>query len=83
MRDTFGGALFCDAPKGLIALQISVKSGKTTRTVIIPNIGQKYRNLITYDKPNELQKSFGVESSPHKSTLESAFERVKGWFKGE
>jgi molecular chaperone DnaJ len=31
----------------------------------------------------QLQKSFGVESSPHKSTLESAFERVKGWFKGE
>ena len=31
----------------------------------------------------KLQKSFGVESSPHKSTLESTFDRVKGWFKGE
>ena len=31
---------------------------------------------------HKLQESFGVESTPHKSTLESAFERVKNWFKG-
>jgi len=29
----------------------------------------------------ELQKSFGVESHPHKSTFESAFERIKSWIK--
>jgi len=29
----------------------------------------------------KLQESFGVESTPHKSSLESAFDRVKGWFK--
>jgi len=29
----------------------------------------------------KLQESFGVESTPHKSTLESAFDRVKNWFK--
>ena len=31
---------------------------------------------------SKLQESFGVESTPHKSSLDSAFERVKGWFKG-
>ncbi len=30
----------------------------------------------------KLQESYGVESRPHKSTFESAFERIKGWFKG-
>jgi molecular chaperone DnaJ len=29
----------------------------------------------------KLQESFGVESKPHKSTFESAFEKVKKWFK--
>jgi len=29
---------------------------------------------------NKLQESFGVESKPHQSSLESAFDRVKGWF---
>lgn len=29
----------------------------------------------------KLQKSYGVESSPHKSTFDSAFDRVKSWFK--
>jgi molecular chaperone DnaJ len=29
----------------------------------------------------KLQESYGVESRPHKSSFESAFERVKGWFK--
>jgi len=30
----------------------------------------------------KLQESYGVESHPHKSSFESAFERIKGWFKG-
>ena len=29
----------------------------------------------------ELQESFGIESKPHESVFESAFEKVKGWFK--
>ena len=29
----------------------------------------------------KLQESFGVESKPHTSTFENAFEKVKGWFK--
>ncbi len=29
----------------------------------------------------KLQASFGIESMPHESTFESAFEKVKGWFK--
>ncbi len=29
----------------------------------------------------ELQESFGIESKPHESTFESAFDKVKGWFK--
>jgi len=28
----------------------------------------------------KLQESYGVESSPHKNTFESAFDRVKNWF---
>jgi len=46
--------------------------------------------MILPEKINEIQKellekiqeSYGVESHPHKSSFESAFERVKGWFKG-
>jgi len=30
----------------------------------------------------KLQESYGVESRPHKSTFDSAFDRVKNWFKG-
>ncbi|MDF1881351.1 molecular chaperone DnaJ [Sulfurimonas sp. MAG313] len=29
----------------------------------------------------KLQESFGLESKPHESTFESAFDKVKGWFK--
>ena len=29
----------------------------------------------------KLQESFGIESKPHESTFESAFDKVKGWFK--
>jgi molecular chaperone DnaJ len=29
----------------------------------------------------KLQESFGIESKPHESVFESAFEKVKGWFK--
>jgi len=29
---------------------------------------------------HKLEESFGVESTPHKSALESAFGKIKGWF---
>jgi molecular chaperone DnaJ len=29
----------------------------------------------------KLQESYGVESRPHKNTFDSAFGRVKSWFK--
>jgi len=32
---------------------------------------------------HKLQESFGIESHPHKSTFESAFEKIKGWIKGK
>ncbi|WP_456393968.1 molecular chaperone DnaJ [Nitratifractor sp.] len=31
----------------------------------------------------QLQESFGLESKPHKSTFESAFEKIKSWLKGK
>jgi len=30
---------------------------------------------------NKLQESFGIESKPHESLLDSAIEKMKGWFK--
>lgn len=30
---------------------------------------------------NKLQESFGIESKPHESVLDSAIEKMKGWFK--
>ena len=46
--------------------------------MILPNkINDTQRELL-----EKLQESYGVESRPHKSSFESAFERVKGWFKG-
>jgi len=34
-----------------------------------------------YEMLDKLQESFGLESKPHESLFESAFDRVKGWFK--
>ncbi|MDX1296496.1 MAG: molecular chaperone DnaJ, partial [Sulfurimonadaceae bacterium] len=33
------------------------------------------------DLLEKLQESFGIESKPHESVFESAFDKVKGWFK--
>jgi len=30
----------------------------------------------------KLQESFGLESKPHKSTFESAFDKIEKWIKG-
>jgi len=45
--------------------------------MILPKkINQEQKELL-----EKLQKSYGVEGRPHKSTFDSAFDRVKGWFK--
>ena len=41
----------------------------------------KYLNDEQKELLKKLQESFGVESKPHTSTFENAFEKVKGWFK--
>jgi len=59
-----------------------VHSGKKGRLIaqvqlILPKkINDEQKELLA-----KLQKSYGVESSPHKSTLDGAFDRVKSWFK--
>ena len=60
-----------------------VHSGRKGR--LIAQVQMKLPKKLNEDQKElllELQKSFGVESTPHKSTLESAFDRVKEWFKG-
>ena len=59
-----------------------VHSGRKGRLIaqvkmVLPKkINDEQRQLL-----EKLQESYGVESRPHKSTFESAFERIKGWFK--
>jgi molecular chaperone DnaJ len=48
------------------------------KMVLPKRIDDKQKRLL-----EELQESFGVESHPHKSTFESAFEKIKSWLKGE
>lgn len=45
--------------------------------MILPKkINEQQKELL-----EKLQESYGVESRPHKSTFDSAFDRVKNWFK--
>lgn len=59
-----------------------VHSGEKGRLIaqikmILPSkINDEQKELL-----ESLQESYGVESKPHKSSFESAFERVKEWFK--
>ena len=46
------------------------------RIVYPKNLNEKQEQLL-----RELQESFGIESKPHESLFESAFEKIKGWFK--
>ena len=46
------------------------------RMILPKKINEEQKELL-----EKLQDSYGVESSPHKSTFDSAFNRVKGWFK--
>ena len=59
-----------------------VHSGRKGRLVaqvqmILPKkINEEQKELL-----EKLQESYGVESRPHKNTFDSAFDRVKSWFK--
>ncbi len=59
-----------------------VHSGRKGRLIaqvkmILPKkINEEQKALL-----EELQASYGLESHPHKSTFESAFDRIKSWFK--
>lgn len=44
--------------------------------VLPKKINEEQKELL-----EKLQESYGVESRPHKSTFDSAFDRVKSWFK--
>jgi len=46
------------------------------RMILPKKINEEQKELL-----EKLQESYGVESRPHKSTFDSAFSRVKGWFK--
>jgi molecular chaperone DnaJ len=51
---------------------------------LIAQVNLTYPRKLTddqYDLLDQLQESFGVESKPHESLFESAFDRVKSWFK--
>ncbi|WP_456322502.1 molecular chaperone DnaJ [Hydrogenimonas sp.] len=46
-------------------------------TILYPkSLNEKQKELL-----KELQESFGIESKPHESIFESAFDKIKGWFK--
>ncbi len=47
------------------------------RMILPKKINEEQKELL-----EKLQESYGVESRPHKSTFDSAFDRVKSWFKG-
>ncbi|SFZ97596.1 Chaperone protein DnaJ [hydrothermal vent metagenome] len=61
---------------------VDVHSGRKGRLVaqirmILPKkINDEQKELL-----EKLQESYGVESRPHKNTFDSAFDRVKSWFK--
>lgn len=61
---------------------VDVHSGQKGRLVaqvkmLLPKkVNEEQKELL-----EKLQESYGVESRPHKSTFEGAFDRVKSWFK--
>jgi len=51
---------------------------------LVAQIKLAYPNKLNDEQKElleKLQDSFGIESKPHESTFESAFDMVKGWFK--
>jgi len=61
---------------------VDVQTGRKGR--LIAQIKVIKPTIITTEQEKlllELQESFGIESTPHKSILDSTFDRVKNWFK--
>ncbi len=60
---------------------VDIQTGRKGRFIVqikmeLPtSISEEQRELL-----EKLQESYGVESKPHKSVFETAFEKVKGWF---
>ncbi len=51
---------------------------------LIAQVRLAYPNSLNDEQKElleKLQESFGIESKPHESTFESAFDKVKSWFK--
>ena len=58
-----------------------VHSGRRGRLIAqVKMILPKKINEVQRELLEKLQESYGVESRPHKSTFESAFDRVRSWF---
>jgi len=60
---------------------VDVHSGKKGR--LVAQIRMKLPKKINDEQKEllkKLQESYGVESKPHKSTFDSAYQRVKNWF---
>ncbi|WP_309498878.1 molecular chaperone DnaJ [Sulfurovum sp.] len=61
---------------------VDVHTGRKGRLVaqvelVLPKkVNEEQKELL-----QKLQESYGIESHPHKSTFDAAFERVKNWFK--
>jgi molecular chaperone DnaJ len=62
---------------------VDVQTGRKGRLIaqvkmVLPKkINEEQKELL-----RKLQESYGVESRPHKSAFETAFDRVKSWLKG-
>jgi len=62
---------------------IDVHSGRKGRLIAQVNmVLPKKINAEQKELLEKIQESYGVESRPHKSTFDGAFDRVKSWFKG-
>jgi molecular chaperone DnaJ len=48
------------------------------KTILPKKLDEEQRQLL-----EKLQESFGLESKPHKSTFETAFDKIKSWIKGK
>ncbi len=78
-------------PQGARDKQQFVFRGEGVRNVHSGQLGNLIAQIrIVYPKKlndeqkallHQLQESFGIESQPHESVFESAFEKIKGWFK--
>ncbi len=62
---------------------VDVHTGRKGRLIAqVQLILPKKTNEEQKELLEKLQESYGVESRPHKSTFDAAFDRVKSWFKG-